>query len=202
MDILPLRRPGIKPPPDAVDAFAVQRCVLASSLTPSAKVLLLAILSHARYGANPAGCFASSKALGEETGLSERQVRRLFLELEGGGWIAVERAGKSKLSYKTARPGKACIIASAPGHGRPGADDAPGHPGRAPGHPGRESDPGCPGKRLVKRGEEKDSRFAPIEQNNNPPAPPVPDDDPAATAAMLARGFWPGSPRKGVRRES
>jgi hypothetical protein len=199
VDILPLRKLGIKPPPDAVDTFAVQRRVLASSLTPSAKVLLLAILSHARYGANPAGCFASSKVLGEETQLCERQVRRLFLDLEAGDWITIERAGKSKLSYKTARPGKACIVASAPGHGRPGASDAPGHPGRAPGHPGQESDLGCPSKRLVKRGEEKDSRFAPIQgmQNCNPPTPPVPDDDPAATAAMLARGFWPGSPRKG-----
>ena len=161
MDILPLRKLGIKPPPDAVDAFAVQRRVLASSLTPSAKVLLIAILSHARYGANPAGCFASSKVLGEETQLCERQVRRLFLELEAGDWITIERAGKSKLSYKTARPGKACIVASAPGRPCPGASDAPGHPGRAPGHPGQESDLGCPSKRLGKRGEENVLRLLP-----------------------------------------
>jgi Helix-turn-helix domain len=68
-----------------VNPFEVNRRVFASDLSPGCKLVVLAILDHARYGRGK--CFASIQTLGRETGLSPRQIRRYFGRLESEEWI-------------------------------------------------------------------------------------------------------------------
>jgi len=193
------RLPGDKA---SVNRFAVQNRILASKLTSSAKVLLLAILKHAWYGASERGCFASNETLAGETDLSARQVGRLFLELEKAGEITIERTGESKHAYKTIRPTAACLgieTTSEVGHPCLSADDAPRHPGSAPRHPGQESDRGCPTRIELKEREKEEftGGVASLgEEDEDEPGPrllPFPTGPAAAAAITPQQGPVPAA---------
>lgn len=71
--------------------FEVNRRVFASDLDPGAKIVLLVILDHARYGQSK--CTASNKTLARESGLSERQTIRHVQNLVDSGWLDLDRLG-------------------------------------------------------------------------------------------------------------
>jgi len=64
----------------------------AATLSPAARHLLRAIVDYC----NDAGtCWPSVATLADDTGISDRHIRRLLRELETGGWIAISARKRS-----------------------------------------------------------------------------------------------------------
>ena len=176
------RAENVKPRPESPPSqpWDLNREILASSLSQSAKVLLLVIVDHAGHGRSK--CTASTGTLARESGMTDRHVRNLLPALEAAGWIQIERATGSRQSRHTiwlAPRGDSPPLLKLHEVGNPGACS-------------RKSDVHEVGTGVPTNGSltapKNVSRFAPIPQNYNPPAPPPPpDDDPAATAREIAR---------------
>jgi Helix-turn-helix domain len=75
--------------PSSPNPFDVNRAVCKSDLSPSAKVVLMAILGHAHHGRST--CTAATATLAAESGLSARHVQRLLKTLAEGCWIELDR---------------------------------------------------------------------------------------------------------------
>ncbi len=86
--------------------FVINRRVLASSLKPSEKTLLIVILDYARHGKS--SCTASNRTLGRESGFTGRSVFRIIGHLVAEGWLILERRTGSKHSSRTLSIGPAC----------------------------------------------------------------------------------------------
>lgn len=80
-------------PDDKGEVFTLQRHIRgARSLLPMARLLLLAILDHDRYGKSQRGCVASMETLANEIGTTKKHVCELLSSLTGeNGWLVAEK---------------------------------------------------------------------------------------------------------------
>lgn len=85
--------------PQVVNPFDLNRRVLASDLSLSAKAVLLIVLDHARHGQST--CTASTRTIAKEARITERHVRNMLRELELRGLITILRATGSRHSRHT-----------------------------------------------------------------------------------------------------
>lgn len=77
---------------------AISAAFATSGLSPSEKLLLLAL---ANYAGPKMTCFPSHSTLAEDTGMSERNILRIFKQLEARGLVsrkAQKRGNKSRTS--------------------------------------------------------------------------------------------------------
>lgn len=175
------------PPTASSQRWDLNRAILTSGLSPSARVLLLIIVDHAGHGRSR--CTASTRTLACESGLTDRHVRRLLRGLEAAAWIRIERATGSRHSRHTLVLGAACRRTSRlheVGHFRPCRRTSEVH---EVGHPSPTN-----GSLTAHQNGARGTL-----QNFNPPTPALPDDNPARTAAMLSdpqgwRGWLPSRP--------
>src|SRR5262245_25831583 len=84
----------------------MQRWIRHADLLPSARILMLEILCIAGNGKGQ--CWASNETLAANLNMTDRQVRSLLAVLAAGGWIVIERKGKSKFSRRSITIGPAC----------------------------------------------------------------------------------------------
>src|SRR5690554_6573802 len=117
--------------PAGMSLLALQRRVFSSDLTPSARLVALAILDHWSPG-RP--LWPSVARLAALTGLAESSVKRLLRELSDAGAFAVERRGAGRRNHYTPGP----LLTGGPGL-TIGPDRAH-HDPTTPANPGSPSD--------------------------------------------------------------
>lgn len=101
-----VRRPS---PPNGDNDFACMRRVYAAQLDPGAKIVLLVVLDHARYGKSK--CIASNATIAAESNLSPRMASLHVKALVDAGWLTLERLGPTANHGRVLHPGPLLSIA-------------------------------------------------------------------------------------------
>ena len=89
------------PSPD--NDFACMRRIFAADIPAGAKIVLLVVLDHARYGRSK--CIASNETIGRESAILPRQARRHIEALIAAGWLIRERLGQTVNHGRVLHPG-------------------------------------------------------------------------------------------------